>query len=148
MLERAFCTPARADLAGEVASVDPTVQIYASSPGRIGCSSDEHLCIGSTATGNESPTQQVLEIARARPVSGYCKDIVSKRFHLRSSLARVCAEVDLALFGSQCPSPVADREWTKPPSMEQIQICWCAAHVLRMQVAETLGNGRTHQIQG
>jgi hypothetical protein len=43
-----FCIPARADLAAEVASIDPTVQIYASSPGRIGCGSDEYLCIGST----------------------------------------------------------------------------------------------------
>ena len=43
-----FCIPARADLAAEVASIDLTVQIYASSPGRIGCGSDEYLCIGST----------------------------------------------------------------------------------------------------
>jgi hypothetical protein len=43
-----FCIPARADLAAQVASIDPTVQIYASSPGRIGCGSDEYLCIGST----------------------------------------------------------------------------------------------------
>ena len=43
-----FCIPAHADLAAEVASIDPTVQIYASSPGRIGCSRDEDLCIGST----------------------------------------------------------------------------------------------------
>jgi hypothetical protein len=43
-----FCIPARADLAAEVASIDPTVQVYASSPGRIACSSDEYLCIGST----------------------------------------------------------------------------------------------------
>jgi Luciferase-like monooxygenase len=43
-----FCIPARADLAAEVASIDPTVQIYADSPGRIGCGSDEYLCIGST----------------------------------------------------------------------------------------------------
>jgi hypothetical protein len=43
-----FCIPARADLAAEVASIDPTVQIYGGSPGRIGCTSDEYLCIGST----------------------------------------------------------------------------------------------------
>ena len=43
-----FCIPAGADLAVEVASIDPTVQIYGSSPGRIGCASDEYLCIGST----------------------------------------------------------------------------------------------------
>jgi hypothetical protein len=43
-----FCIPARADLAAEVASIDPTDQIYAGSPGRIGCASGEFLCIGST----------------------------------------------------------------------------------------------------
>ena len=43
-----FCIPARADLAAEVASIDPTLQIYGGSPGRIGCGSDEYLCIGST----------------------------------------------------------------------------------------------------
>jgi hypothetical protein len=43
-----FCIPAGADLAAEAAAVDPTVQIYASSPGRIGCGSDADLCIGST----------------------------------------------------------------------------------------------------
>jgi hypothetical protein len=43
-----FCIPARADLAAEVASIDPSIQIYASSPGRIRCASAEYLCIGST----------------------------------------------------------------------------------------------------
>jgi hypothetical protein len=43
-----FRIPARADLAAQVASIDPTVQIYASSPGRIGGGSDEYLCLGST----------------------------------------------------------------------------------------------------
>lgn len=43
-----FCIPALHDLAGEVRSIDPTVQIYPGSPGRIGCGSDEYLCIGST----------------------------------------------------------------------------------------------------
>ena len=43
------CIPGRVDLASEVASIDPTVRIYTSSPGRIGCASDEYRCIGSTA---------------------------------------------------------------------------------------------------
>jgi len=43
-----FCISARANLAAEVASIDPTARIYASSPGRIGCAGDEYLCIGST----------------------------------------------------------------------------------------------------
>jgi hypothetical protein len=43
-----FCIPARADLASEGASIDPTVQIYADSRGHIGCGSNKYLCIGST----------------------------------------------------------------------------------------------------
>ena len=44
-----FCIPADDEMAAEVTSIDHTVQIYASSPGRIGCGADEYLCIGSTA---------------------------------------------------------------------------------------------------
>jgi hypothetical protein len=43
-----LCIPKRADLASEVASIDPTVQIYADSPARIACARDEYVCIGST----------------------------------------------------------------------------------------------------
>src|SRR5580765_5257888 len=43
-----FCIPAREDLAAEVSAIDPTVEIHSGSPGRIGCTSDEYLCIGST----------------------------------------------------------------------------------------------------
>jgi len=44
-----FCIPASDATAAEVTAIDPTVQIYAGSPGRVGCGVDENLCIGSTA---------------------------------------------------------------------------------------------------
>ena len=52
-----FCIPAHDAMAAEVASIDPTVQIYAGSPGRVGCGDGELLCVGSTA---QSGFQQVL----------------------------------------------------------------------------------------
>jgi hypothetical protein len=62
-----FCIPARADLAAEVASIDPTVQIYASSPGRIGCGSDEYPCIGST--GQPGFREVLANVAKLEYVS-------------------------------------------------------------------------------
>ena len=43
-----FCIPARDDLAAEVSSIDPSIAIFPSSPGRIGCTREERLCVGST----------------------------------------------------------------------------------------------------
>ena len=43
-----FCIPANDEMAAEVESIDPTIQIYAGSPGRVGCGDGEYLCIGST----------------------------------------------------------------------------------------------------
>jgi hypothetical protein len=43
-----FCIPARPELADEVRAIDPTVEIYPGSPGRIGCTRDQYLCIGSS----------------------------------------------------------------------------------------------------
>jgi hypothetical protein len=43
-----FCIPARDDLANEVRAIDPTVNVFRTSPGRIGCAGDQYLCIGST----------------------------------------------------------------------------------------------------
>jgi hypothetical protein len=63
-----FCIPARADLAAEVASIDPTVQIYAGSPGRIECGSDEYLCIGST--GQPRFREVLANLAQLDYVSG------------------------------------------------------------------------------
>jgi hypothetical protein len=47
-LDYEFCIPARAECVKEVTSIDSTVVVHESSPGRIGCSADEYLCIGST----------------------------------------------------------------------------------------------------
>ena len=52
-----FCIPAHDEMAAQVASIDPTIQIYTGSPGRVGCGADEYLCIGSTA---QPGFQQVL----------------------------------------------------------------------------------------
>jgi hypothetical protein len=47
-LEYEFCIPARQDLADHVRAIDPTIEIYPGSRGRIGCTGDQYLCIGST----------------------------------------------------------------------------------------------------
>jgi len=43
-----FCVPANDRVYQEVRRIDPSVKIYPSSPGRIGCSKDQTLCIGET----------------------------------------------------------------------------------------------------
>jgi hypothetical protein len=43
-----FCVPADYRVYQEVKRIDPTVQIHPSSRGRIGCSKNQTLCIGST----------------------------------------------------------------------------------------------------
>jgi hypothetical protein len=43
-----FCIPAREELAAEVRRIDTTVQIVIYSPGRIGCTENEFLCMGHT----------------------------------------------------------------------------------------------------
>jgi len=42
-----FCIPAQADRVNEVKAIDPTVQ-FSRSRGRIGCQSNQYLCIGET----------------------------------------------------------------------------------------------------
>jgi len=43
-----FCIPASPETIAEFRAIDPTVQILPGSPGRIGCTADQYLCIGST----------------------------------------------------------------------------------------------------
>jgi hypothetical protein len=43
-----FCIPADDRAYQEVRRIDPSVRIHRDSPGRIGCSSDQALCIGET----------------------------------------------------------------------------------------------------
>lgn len=47
-----FCIPDNIDNVTEVLSIDPSVVVYQQSPGRIGCSDTEYLCIGNTAMDN------------------------------------------------------------------------------------------------
>ncbi len=42
-----FCIPAQADRVNKVKAIDPTVQ-FSRSRGRIGCQSNQYLCIGET----------------------------------------------------------------------------------------------------
>ena len=53
-----FCIPAVESHVGEVEAIDSTITIQRSSPGRIGCGSDEYLAIGST---HQSDFREVLE---------------------------------------------------------------------------------------
>jgi hypothetical protein len=43
-----FCIPADSGSVAQVRSIDPSVKMYSTSPGRIGCSDDQMLCIGET----------------------------------------------------------------------------------------------------
>ena len=43
-----FCIPGEAAPAAQVREIDPTIQIYPKSRGRIGCGQGEYLCVGST----------------------------------------------------------------------------------------------------
>ncbi|NJN86718.1 MAG: hypothetical protein HC881_10895 [Leptolyngbyaceae cyanobacterium SL_7_1] len=52
-----FCIPATAEALAEVQAIDPTVHFYPHSAGRIGCTSEQYLCIGNTRQPN---WQQVL----------------------------------------------------------------------------------------
>ncbi len=47
-LDYEFCIPAKPSCLEEVAAIDSTVVVHRTSPGRIGCSGAEYLCIGST----------------------------------------------------------------------------------------------------
>jgi len=47
-LDYEYCIPNEADAIAQVRSIDPTARIYRESPGRIGCSETEVLCLGNT----------------------------------------------------------------------------------------------------
>lgn len=47
-LDYEFCIPAHERYAAEVRAIDPTVQIFSSSPGRVACTENEYLAIGNT----------------------------------------------------------------------------------------------------
>jgi hypothetical protein len=43
-----FCIPGDAAPEAQVRGIDPTIQIFKKSRGRIGCGPGEYLCLGST----------------------------------------------------------------------------------------------------
>ncbi|WP_416669824.1 hypothetical protein [Egbenema bharatensis] len=43
-----FCIPLTQAALAEVQAIDPNLQCYQTSPGRIGCSCEQYLCIGDT----------------------------------------------------------------------------------------------------
>ena len=43
-----FCIPANESNRAEVQAIDPTLEVYSNSKGRIGCSRQQYLCIGET----------------------------------------------------------------------------------------------------
>ena len=43
-----FCIPQTQEAIRDIRSIDPTIQYYRHSPGRIGCDDEEYLCIGET----------------------------------------------------------------------------------------------------
>jgi len=47
-LDYEFCIPAKVEVLEEIEEIDPSLKIHIDSPGRIGCTSDQYLCIGNT----------------------------------------------------------------------------------------------------
>lgn len=47
-----FCVPATEEHWAEVKAIDPSVEIFPHSRGRIGCRADQSLCIGNTYQSN------------------------------------------------------------------------------------------------
>ena len=43
-----FCIPADEHFVSTILNIDPEIKIYSQSPGRIGCTPVEYLCIGDT----------------------------------------------------------------------------------------------------
>ena len=43
-----FCIPATEAHVDEVRTIDPSIEVMRRSPGRIGCTSEQYLCVGST----------------------------------------------------------------------------------------------------
>lgn len=59
-----FCIPATEEHWAEVRSIDPSVEIFPHSKGRIGCRSDQSLCIGNTHQSNwRSILLEIAELA-------------------------------------------------------------------------------------
>lgn len=57
-----FCIPANKQAIETIQTIDPTINIYRQSPGRIGCQDNQYLCIGETH--NKQWKQILLSIAQ------------------------------------------------------------------------------------
>ena len=55
-----FCIPANEVSVREVIGIDPTIRVQRQSPGRIGCSEDQYLCIGETHQPDHKAVLQAL----------------------------------------------------------------------------------------
>jgi hypothetical protein len=68
-----FCIPDRPALISEMKAIDPTLQIQAASPGRIGCGEGEALCLGHT---HQPRFREVLERLARHPEVGEIHEAV------------------------------------------------------------------------
>lgn len=57
-----FCIPRSTDHQAEVQAINPAIEFYPNSPGRIGCSATQILCIGETHSPNWR--EMLLNLAR------------------------------------------------------------------------------------
>ena len=69
-----FCIPDNIEYVNEVMTIAPTVVVYQSSSGRIGCRKGEYLCIGNTATDDFYPVLEKLVLLK------YVKEIRETHF--------------------------------------------------------------------
>ena len=63
-LDYEFCIPSGEEYARKVKAIDPSANIYARSPGRIGCTEDQSLVIGNT---RQPDFRTILKALAAQP---------------------------------------------------------------------------------
>ncbi len=64
-----YCIPDRPDALAQVKTIDPTLQFYRQSPGRIGCGEDELLCLGHThQTGHRDVLTRLAKLPFIREI--------------------------------------------------------------------------------
>lgn len=66
-----YCIPDHPDVIREVSAIDPTLEMYRGSPGRIGCHGDELLCLGHT---HQARFREVLERLDEHPAIGEIRE--------------------------------------------------------------------------
>ena len=64
-----YCIPDRPEAVRAVSAIDPTLEIRRGSPGRIGCGSEEVLCLGHTHQPNYGTVlRQLAELPMVREI--------------------------------------------------------------------------------